>query len=308
MAAASLALTPAPTLGPPTATRVPPTATPELAPRCLTTDQSSRFVQTSGLSDVTRIDANVRNKCAEPVNAAVRLAKLRKASEPDGPDIDGFDRWEIRLGTIPPNGTVSFQMPVTPKVSGGTSYTWDYTFRTLPSGTPGYGLPCWNEGASKCLNADLQLGYGGALYQLAQIPSGQGLLKAAADNGVVVRVDHLPPGVLGTYAPAIRTATIDDRMLTYGAREQAAVIAHELQHAADDAAGKLREAKGIACFENEETACHAEAEVWNALNGGRLPTPRTSIQTELNELTRKALNDPYALLGSLGEAYGHQCT
>jgi hypothetical protein len=62
---------------------------------------------------------------------------------------------------------------------------------------------------------------------------------------------------------------VDTRLDAYSDWERAAVLSHELQHAADDAAGRL--GNGIACVGNEEDAFRVESEVWSALWQHRLP-------------------------------------
>lgn len=142
----------------------------------------------------------------------------------------------------------------------------------------------------------------GALLTLAE---GQALLQDAAVQGVVVRTERLPMGVLGSYRQTSRTITIDLRLMAYADYERAAVLAHELQHVRDHAAGRL--GRGATCLANEEDALRTEGRIWASLWGGRLPSPRNSVQVQLNDIALLAHRDPYLLITRYVARYEYNC-
>jgi len=250
------------------------------------------------------IEGTVTNRCTDPVAGTIRLTALNRTESSDA-SVEGFSKFEIRLGTIAPGGSQGFQIPVGRDLEQA-SYTWRYGFRSMPAGSQGYGLPGWRVTHSDVgLYADARLE--GDLFQLNKVELGQQLLWAAANNGVVLRTERLAPGIYGAYRMSARTVLIDRRLMAYGCRRRAAILAHELQHALDHAEGKLRPS-GSKCFANEEDAFMAQARVWAALWDYRLPSSSNSVRTELNDITRLAVSDPYQLLGDYVAAYDHECS
>lgn len=291
-----------PPLAPP---RTPiPTAPPLSAERCLIVVQGGfgRNVPEVGQA---LIEGHVRNNCPGQVAGSIRLSSLVVVGSEDS-NIPGYDRFTILLGTFEPGETRSFQIPVGHLAFA--TYSWRYQITNRPVGSIGHGLPCWHIGPRPCFFADARLE--GAVAELWSIEVGQQLLAMAAEHGAIVRTDHLPIGVYAVYRPASRMIVVDDRLtsgLEYGPRERAAILAHELQHVADHAAGRLVET-GLGCFANEEDAFRRQAEVWALLWQGRLPAGTNSVRAELNEITLMAFRDPYLLIRSYLPAYGHQCS
>jgi hypothetical protein len=273
---------------------------PATAERCFKVT-SSRFV-----GELPRdfgedaVEGVARNVCSEPIAGTIKLSRL-SPSQTGGRNVGDLS-FEISLGTLPPEGTTYFQIPVR-QIPRGT-YWWDFAFSTIPVGSAGSGLPCWTIRQSEpCIDADFRLQ--GALVALNRMEIGRKLQRTASEFGVVVMLDHLAPGTLGTYSPATRTLRIDDRLLAYGDFERAAVLAHELQHAADHAQAKL--GNGAVCFGNEEDAFRRQGEVWTALWNNDLPHPENSLQAQLNDIAVLTVRDPLKLIQTYLAGYGHEC-
>lgn len=292
-----------PTASPPPApTPKPPP--PARAEECLRAE-GSKFGQNIPRGGQQVIEGAVVNRCTQAVAGVIKLSRFSMSES--GPNVPGFDKFsEIWLGTLGPGEARPFQIPAGRDLAA-VPYWWGFVFRTLPLGSKGHGLPCWRViNSQECLHADARLE--GALFELEKVEVGQRLLKWNADIEVVVRTEHLPPGVVGLYRLNNRTVYIDDRTMApgYGSRERAAVLAHELQHGIDHAEGKLAP-RGPNCFANEEDAFRREGEVWAALWNNRLPYPQNFLQAQLNDITILAWRDPYLLLAKYVASYGHDC-
>jgi hypothetical protein len=164
---------------------------------------------------------------------------------------------------------------------------------------------CAVVGADACVVSDPLLV--SAVEVLARLDLGRELLTAAARADVELVRGQPLAGVLGSYAPKTRTVTLDDRLDGYSSYVRAAVLAHELRHAADDTARRLRIASADDCYRAEERAFRDQAEVWSAFWQGQLPPEFTSMHAELNGVVRGALRDPVAFAQSVVKAYGGEC-
>ena len=91
-----------------------------------------------------------------------------------------------------------------------------------------------------------------------------------------------------------------------GDRERAAILAHELQHAIDHAAGKIA-TSGPGCFTNEEDAFRTEGRVWAELWANQLPTETSSVGAELNDIALATSRDPDRLAAGYLANYAHEC-
>src|SRR5438552_9079471 len=78
----------APRAEPPT-----PTPTPATAERCLSV-RSNAFGQNIPPGGQNVIEGTIFNGCSDSVAGSIRLTRLAK-SESVGPNVDGYDRWEI---------------------------------------------------------------------------------------------------------------------------------------------------------------------------------------------------------------------
>jgi hypothetical protein len=164
---------------------------------------------------------------------------------------------------------------------------------------------CFNIGASRCLQADGSLV--SALARLRQHEQGQALIKTAADNRVLITRGQTDSEALGVYSAADNTITIDSRLDEFSGWERAAVLAHELQLAADSAAG-LDVTAGDGCLQGEANAFGTLAALWPNLWGGALPMARNGVQEDLNFIVATAGGNPSVVLPQLLARYRHSCS
>ena len=164
---------------------------------------------------------------------------------------------------------------------------------------------CLDVGAAPCLVADPWLS--GAVAALRTTPAGGDLLRAAAERAVELRWEATALGLLAFYDFHARAATLDRGALGgAGDWERAAVLAHELQHAADHAAGRPWGA-GADCLAREAAGSQAAGRVWLQLWQGRLPVATTALQALLNGEALAAFDDPAQRARRLAPATRAQC-
>jgi hypothetical protein len=172
---------------------------------------------------------------------------------------------------------------------------------------------CWDIGTVRCLRADRWL-----LTSLAEVRrvtttvggreerTGEWLLKVAAEHGVTIGRGELGLETSGRYRPADRRIELNFRYDAYSAWVRAGVLAHELQHAVDDAAGALaHDRRG--CFVNEDSAFRREALVWRWLWKDRLPRAGLTPHDEHNHVVDTIARDPIGFAKELLPLYDRQC-
>src|SRR5262249_31928931 len=146
---------------------------------------------------------------------------------------------------------------------------------------------CLDVGAARCLRANHWLA--GAIGALGQTNTGRDVLRMAANAGTIVRRDNVSPTTesYGFFDQRTNSVTIDQRLDDYGAWERAAVLAHELKHAADFADGRIDFRTTDGCYETEENAFHSQSNVWTELWKQRLPIAQNSVQDDMNSIAVK---------------------
>jgi hypothetical protein len=241
----------------------------------------------------TGITARVRNPCGERRVFGLSLV-LSREREGQPVAVTGQAMWEAAPGD-------SRTVTLSGSSAGGT---WARFLAN--SAPPGPSAPPVCEpvpGASACLETDPWLR--GAIWTLAELETGRRLLRAAADAGVVLVRARVPAGALAVFRPSTRTIVLDPGLDARSDWERAAVLAHELRHAADAAAGAL--GPGAACLRNEEESFRAQADVWSTLWPHQLPRPQHVLQEELNGVVGLISRDPTAFVQTLTRSYRHQC-
>lgn len=163
---------------------------------------------------------------------------------------------------------------------------------------------CLPVGVAECLETDPWLRQ--AVEVLQGLEQGQALLQMAAEFGVSLRRATLPDDLLGRYEHSTRTVTLDGRLDDVSDWERAAWLAHELQHAADHAAGLPRRDPAD-CIGREEDAFRREAHVWLQLWRSHLPEAQDQFQQDLNQIARVMIQDASRFTEELAEVYRHQC-
>lgn len=235
----------------------------------------------------------VHNPLAEPVHVEIDLL-ARVAAGSDSVDVP-----TLLVADLPPGGSraVSVRIP-TAELSG-----WQLLVVARPA--------VWQEallldlGTTRPLNLSSSLL--GAAELLRGVEGGEWLLRVAAENGVVVRSAPTPANILGIFDGSRGLAIVSSRLNLYSARVRAAVLAHELQHAADAAAGLLPAQNPTQCLDIEARAFGRQAEIWSGLWEGNLPPPTNSVVTELNDVTSTIATDPQAFVRELVRRYGSDC-
>ena len=205
----------------------------------------------------------------------------------------------VFLSNVPPNGYTAFSYRVlaaSPATSAQIGFAWF-------GGSPQDWL-CVDVGASKCLNVDPWLK--SAIAELGTLDEGQALLRSAADFGVRIERSGTGASLLATYTPATRMIAIDTRLDNYSSRVRATVMAHELQHAADDAAGQIGPSS-TSCYRAEEMAFRRQAQVWADFWHNRLPPNVDSVHKMLNDITLTVARDPAGFTQSLIATYQSEC-
>lgn len=252
-------------------------------------------VQPRSPSSGWAVVGRVRNNCPEIREVGLNVTVLDQEGRPVGITTAGY--W--RLG---PGEVREFSLPTGPLPRSPLQTS----FRTL-STTPVAldSVDCLDVGTTRCLRADFRLT--NAIKELRRVERGEWLLRVAAENGVTIRRSDLPSGTLGQYARRGKIVRIDVGLDTYSDWERATVIAHELQHAHDDVAGRLLPgAEG--CLKNEEDAFRRGAEIWTALWQGRLPAPQNGVQEELNAIALAIARDPVGFVAELSRIYRTECS
>lgn len=282
-----------PSIDPPTGSSVTPA--PEFRPPCqLETDavmpRPSFRRQPDGSVLVV---GPVRNSCEVPIDLELQWFATYQVNRPaiDAPTTFVHD---LRPGEI---RTLTVRIPESASLSG-------FALRKYWHAVSQRTDFCLSVGTTACLLADPWLH--GTLEALRVSEDGLWLLRVAAENGVTIRREPTDIGVLGKYHPATKTIVIDTRLDAYSTWVRAAVLAHELQHAADDAAGRWPQTVGD-CYRSEEDAFRRQASVWRHLWSDRLPPDLDVVHAELNDIALTVARDPVGFALTLVPRYHDQC-
>ncbi len=207
-----------------------------------------------------------------------------------------------RLPSVPPGALAEFSVSAVDLYDPeGYAVTW-WAVATLAAVQEE--LPCWSVAASRCVRGDP--GLVGSITTLAETREGRNLLLGAADEGIALRRAVLPAGVYGQFDARRMEVLVSTALDEASAWERAAVLAHELQHAADRRSGLILGTRE-GCYATERSATVRSAGVWQELWGGRLPGEPTRLQRELNETVRLAALSPEALDDETRTLYMAQC-
>lgn len=236
--------------------------------------------------------ATVNNQCDRPVDVAVDVLGL---SGPGGTPL--LDVPTIYLQNVPARAsrTLAGQIPQA-NTAPATSWSWTWVMAGQDA--------CIDVGVAKCLNVDPPLA--DAAVALKGVPDALVLLRTAATAGVQIRSGLSGTGTFGRYTPATKTITIDSSLDGRSAWVRATILAHELQHASDDATGQLGKTS-LGCYLDEARAFGREAEIWAALWQDKLPPNLDSVHTELNDITITVARDPVDFALALVSQYQGEC-
>lgn len=212
----------------------------------------------------------VANDCNDPVGVIIDFIAADPATgqpSADGPSV---------YLSLAPGQSVSFVENVP---SAGSDATIQSRVTWFDASSSAY---CFRVDAGHCLTMDPWLSSSAA--SLASVPGGRWLLRVAAENDVSVISGSLPDGDVGRYiSQPGRLIVLSRDLLQESSWVRAATLGHELQHAADDAAGLLSDhPTADQCFSQEARAFSREAQVWNNLWHGHLPPNLDARHLALN--------------------------
>ncbi len=254
----------------------------------------SKFVADRDSSAVGQ--GSVRNPCAFALDAIIDVfARTSK----DGPVI--VDAPSVYIRDLAPGESKAFTARVPSGVASGW-FTWKLTnaSRQVLASTE----ECSGSKTGPCLYADRWLI--SAIEEIEGVAEGKWLLEVAAKHGVRIRRGETATGTLASYSFRNKTITIDSGLDSYSSWVRAAVLSHELQHAAEDAAHQLIK-NAADCYRAEESAFRRQSQVWSELWQNQLPPGFDDVHRELNGIVRSMERDAPAFARSLVPRYAHQC-
>ncbi len=161
-----------------------------------------------------------------------------------------------------------------------------------------------NVGTSRNLSVDPMLV--DAVNALRTVDNGDWLVRVAAEHNVRITRAGTDPGVLGDFDPNTNTVTISTALDSVSAWGRATVLSHELQHAADNAAGATPDTS-MQCYREEATAFQRQATVWTALWKNHLPPNVDMMHAEMNDIATTIAQDPQAFATQLVQRYRSEC-
>lgn len=240
----------------------------------------------------------VKGTASNPCDATIHLmidvvAQDRQDGQPvaDGPT--------LFVVNLPPGGT----RPVSVRVPAATQARW-YAWRVSPVYESAGSNFCVDVGTTRCLRVDPWLA--STIEVLRGIEEGNWLLRVAAEHGVTIQRGTTEIGVLGYYRRTTKTIVLDSRLDAYSSWVRASILAHELQHAADDAAGRFPKTTAE-CFRSEEQAFIREARIWVHFWENHLAPETDALHIQLNDVAATAARDPVGFAQSLVPKYHDQC-
>lgn len=184
----------------------------------------------------------------------------------------------------------------------GSVGTWSVSLASRPSAVrSSFSM---DVGTIKNLSVDPMLV--GAVNALRTVDNGDWLVRVAAEHNVQVTRAGTAQGVLGDFDPTTRTVTLSTNLDSTSAWVRAAVLSHELQHAADNASGMVPSTP-MQCYREEATAFRRQATVWTALWKNSLPPNVDDMHTEMNDITNTIAQDPQAFAAQLVQRYHSEC-
>ena len=224
---------------------------------------------------------------------------------------------EINVIAFAPNGTPLMDAPtaflrdlpsgatrlVTVHVStDAADVDWRWVVDSYPSSARnGFSV---DVGAGPALQVDAALA--GTVAELGKLDDGRWLLRVAAESGVAVVEGRLPLGMLGNFVPRQRTVTLSYDLDLSSAWVRAAVLAHELQHAADAAAANVP-GTPTQCLQAEAKAFARQSDVWTQLWRMDLPHNVDGLHAELSDVARNVAHHPDAFATLLTDRYRSEC-
>jgi hypothetical protein len=264
----------------------------ELRP-CQTQTFPETFSWSPGPNGAAIGHGTVTNPCSDPY---VIMLDVVATASPGGQPLEDAPTVFV---TVPAGGTASVTdtVPLAAQAPNFDRFTAGYD---AADPRPA----CFPVDPSHCLPIDARLLTTASTLQ--GLDEGKWLLSVAAQNGIQVMVGPTPPGVGGYFEPATKHILLDESLLASSAWVRADVLAHELQHAADNAAGIIP-VTSAGCVDEEQRAFTRQAQVWNDLWKGHLPPALDQLHDFFNLVANAVANDPVALHQAIARTYQTEC-
>jgi hypothetical protein len=254
--------------------------------------------QTAGPNGSVDVGGTVTNRCAEAVDVMIDVVARSAPSGPGSRPV--VDAPSATVAGLEAGASRAFTARV-PRAAGAPSFSAE----AFPVPVRLSRSICVDVGGSRCLSVDRRL-YG-AVVALLPLEAGRALVRGAADDGLTVGMAELPRGARGAYSPRRRAIVIADSLMDSTAWVRAAVLVHELQHAADHRAGLLPTRAAAACLRAEEAAFRMTVQFWSWVWGDRLPPGTDDMHQSINQLVQASRNEPDRFARGIAEAYHDAC-
>ena len=253
---------------------------------------SLSFIRSTGSNWIGQ--GSVQNTRSVPMD--VEVDAVGYASPGGVPLIDAPTTYVLNLA---PGSSKSFAVAVP---FSGPVGSWGISVTSQP--TSDRATFSMDIGTSHKLNVDPRLA--DAVNALRAVDNGDWEVRVAAEHNVKIVRAGSNPGVLGDFDPATNTVTISTTLDSTSAWVRATVLSHELQHAADNAAGAIPTTP-MQCYREEATAFQRQATVWTALWKNNLPPNVDLMHAEMNDIASTIANDPQAFAEQLVQRYHSEC-
>lgn len=284
--------TTAPTAPPPAPAAPFPTATAPVEPAALPLDAVSVRFSRSGSSWLGQ--GSVRNSMDRPVDMEIDFVGYDAGGHPV------VDAATVFIPSLAAGASkqISVRAPAVADVA-----QWKTSFASWPvSSRDSFSM---DVGGSSPLKVDPALA--SAVNALKTLDEGRWLLKVAADHQIVVAEDYTGPGVLGSFDPGTGDVVISTDLEDTSAYARASVLAHELSHANNAAAGIASDTP-IQCYKEEAQAFTRQSQIWTALWNNNLPSGQIDqYHAELNDIATTVTSDPQGFATQLVSRYRSEC-
>jgi hypothetical protein len=169
----------------------------------------------------------------------------------------------------------------------------------------GPGLACYAVGVRLCLSIEMDAIP--TIESLLATQSGAPLLRTAASTGVRIRYGQTSPRTWAEFSSFGRRVLLSRRIVDFSPADQAPVLAHELQHAADYAAVGRALATTEGCYTTEKKAFETQVAVYRELNPGGMLSGGNALQRELRAVAQAMMEDPVRFADRLVTLYREEC-
>jgi hypothetical protein len=254
--------------------------------------------QAAAADGAVEVSGTVANRCSEPIDVIVDVVARSAANSPTSRPI--ADAPSAIVTGIEVGGSRPFKVTV-PRAAGAPAFTAD----AHPVPVRLDRAVCVDVGATRCLNVDRRLS--GAVAALLPLEPGRALVQGAAESGVSIGMAELPRSARGAYSTRRRVVVIADSLMDSTAWVRAAVLVHELQHAADHRAGRLPTRAPEDCIRSEEAAFRMTVQFWNWIWRERMPPPVDDMHRSINLLSQTSRDAPDRFARGIAEAYHDSC-